>query len=224
MTIDEIYKFVQFMANKEQRGFIKPSEFNMLAKRAQLDVLKERVGKASPAGSVIGYKESAQLSDELYPVTVFETSLSVSNDNFSFPANYLHFVSLTYNGDSVDMISLGELNNRKNSALMRPTFDYPVGVIEANGVRIYVNGGANSDPDTEGIARLTYIKKPSDPNWAYSTVNNIEIYNSSDSTQITLSDATHKEIANRILGYVGINLREADIIQLSTAVNTEQKS
>ena len=45
MTIDEIYKFVQFMANKEQRGFVKPSEFNMLAKRAQLDVLKEKGGR-----------------------------------------------------------------------------------------------------------------------------------------------------------------------------------
>ena len=45
MTVDEVYKFVQFMANKEQRGYINPSEFNMLAKRAQLDVSKEKVGK-----------------------------------------------------------------------------------------------------------------------------------------------------------------------------------
>ena len=74
------------------------------------------------------------------------------------------------------------------------------------------------------MKKITYIKKPSDPNWAYSTVNNIEIYNSSNATQITLSDTTHKEIANRILGYIGINLREADIIQLSTASNVEQKS
>ena len=222
MTIDEIYKFVQFMANKEQRGFIKPSEFNMLAKRAQLDVLKERVGKASPSGSIIGYKESAQLSDELYPVTVFETSLTVSGDLFTFPADYLHFISLKYGFNSVEMVSLGELNSRRGSALVNPSGRYPVGVIEASGVRVYTDTIGESN--TSNDAKLTYIKKPSDPNWAYTIVNNIEIYNSSDSTQITLSDSTHKEIANRILGYVGINLREADIIQLSTASNVEQKS
>tara|TARA_R100000152_G_C6778021_1_gene208336 strand:- start:925 stop:1593 length:669 start_codon:yes stop_codon:yes gene_type:complete len=222
MTIDEIYKFVQFMANKEQRGFIKPSEFNMLAKRAQLDVLKERVGKASPSGSIIGYKDSAQLSDELYPVTVFEASLTVSGDLFTFPADYLHFISLKYGNNSVEMVSLGELNSRRESSLVDPSGRYPVGVIEASGIRVYTDtiGESNTNND----AKLTYIKKPSDPNWAYTIVNNIEIYNSSDSTQITLSDSTHKEIANRILGYVGINLREAEIIQLSTASNVEQKS
>jgi len=222
MTIDEVYKFVQFMANKEQRGYVKPSEFNMLAKRAQLDVIKEKVGKPSPVAGVIGFKDTAQLSDELYPVTVFESNLTVSGDLFTFPADYLHFVSLWYGGESVEMISLGELYKRRSSSLVFPSGEYPVGVIEANGVRIYTDTlGASS---TTFTARLNYIKKPSDPNWAYSTVNSIEIYNSSDSTQLILADSTHKEIANRILGYIGVNLREAEIIQYSDTKNIEQKS
>ena len=45
MTIDELYKFIQFIANKEQRGFIKPSEFNMLAERAQIDLIHDRVAR-----------------------------------------------------------------------------------------------------------------------------------------------------------------------------------
>ena len=40
MTIDEVYRFIQFIANKDQRGFIKPSEFNLAATRAQLDVIE----------------------------------------------------------------------------------------------------------------------------------------------------------------------------------------
>jgi len=222
MTIDEVYKFVQFMANKEQRGYVKPSEFNMLAKRAQLDVIKEKVGKPSPVAGVIGFKDTAQLSDELYPVTVFESNLTVSGDLFTFPADYLHFVSLWYGGESVEMISLGELYKRRSSSLVFPSGEYPVGVIEANGVRIYTDTlGASS---TTFTARLNYIKKPSDPNWAYSTVNSIEIYNSSDSTQLILADSTHKEIANRILGYIGVNLREAEIITYSDGKNMEQKT
>jgi hypothetical protein len=45
MTIGELYRFVQFMANKEQRGFIKPSEFNLLAQQAQLDLIHDRVAR-----------------------------------------------------------------------------------------------------------------------------------------------------------------------------------
>ena len=211
MTIDEIYKFVQFMANKEQRGFIKPSEFNMLAKRAQLDVLKDKVGKVSPAGSVVGFKDSSQMYDELYPVMVFETSLTVSGDLFTLPADYLHFISLKYGIKSVEVVSLGELHSRRNSSLLEPS-----------GIRVFTSGLLDSDTSSE--LKLTYIKKPSDPNWAYSTVNNIEIYNSSNATQITLSDSTHKEIANRILGYIGVNLRESEIITYSESKNEQQKT
>ena len=44
-----------------------------------------------------------------------------------------------------------------------------------------------------------------------------------DRTQITLSDSTHKEIANRILGYIGVNLRESEIITYSESKNEQQK-
>jgi len=222
MTIDEIYKFVQFMANKEQRGFIKPSEFNMLAKRAQLDVLKEKVGKVSPAGSVIGFKDSSQMYDELYPVMVFETSLTVSGDLFTLPADYLHFISLKFGEISVEVVSLGELNSRRNSSLLMPSTTYPIAVIESSGIRVFTSFGGTSNTSSE--LKLTYIKKPSDPNWAFNIVNNIEIYNSSNATQITLSDSTHKEIANRILGYIGVNLRESEIITYSESKNEQQKT
>ena len=45
MTIDELYRFIQLVANKEQRGFIKPSEFNLLAQQAQLDLIHDRVAR-----------------------------------------------------------------------------------------------------------------------------------------------------------------------------------
>ena len=222
MTIDEIYKFVQFMANKEQRGFVKPSEFNMLAKRAQFDVLKEKVGKVSPEGSIVGFKDSSQMNDELYPVMVFETSLTVSGDLFTLPADYLHFVSLKYANRAVEVVSLGEFNSRRNSSLLIPSAGYPIAVIESSGIRVFISEFLSSDTSSE--LKLTYIKNPSDPNLSYTTVNNIEIYNSSNSTQITLSDSTHKEISNRILGYIGVNLREAEIITYSESRNQEQKT
>jgi len=43
MTIDEIYRLVQTFANKEQRGFITPSDFNLLAKQAELELINKRL-------------------------------------------------------------------------------------------------------------------------------------------------------------------------------------
>ena len=43
MSIDEIYRLVQTFANKEQRGFITPSDFNLLAKQAELELINKRI-------------------------------------------------------------------------------------------------------------------------------------------------------------------------------------
>ena len=51
MTIDELYRYIQFIANKEQRGFIKPTEFNLLADRAQMELFTKRYNNLKEATS-----------------------------------------------------------------------------------------------------------------------------------------------------------------------------
>ena len=40
VSIDNVYQQVLVIANKEQRGYITPQEFNLLARKAQLDVFE----------------------------------------------------------------------------------------------------------------------------------------------------------------------------------------
>ncbi len=40
ISIDNVYQQVLVIANKEQRGYITPQEFNLLARKAQLDVFE----------------------------------------------------------------------------------------------------------------------------------------------------------------------------------------
>ena len=62
MTIDEVYRLVQTFANKEQRGFITPSEFNLLAKQAELELYNKRLSivmeKSQPKKAAGYYAES----------------------------------------------------------------------------------------------------------------------------------------------------------------------
>tara|TARA_R100000231_G_scaffold98311_2_gene73425 strand:+ start:1095 stop:1721 length:627 start_codon:yes stop_codon:yes gene_type:complete len=206
------------MANKENRGWLKPSEFNMLAKRAQLDLIKDRVGNPSPDGIANGYKHNQQLTDELR--TVIDTSsLAVSSGNFTIPTDYLFFLNLKFNNSDVEVVTASELNKRRKSHLNAPTQDFPIAIINSNGINIYTGNGSN---ETTGNCILTYVKKPADPKWSFTLVSNVEVYNSSNAVNLTLPESTHKEISHRILSYLGVNIREATVVEYGTTTVLEQ--
>ena len=69
---------------------------------------------------------------------------------------------------------------------------------------------------------LRYINIPTAPNWAFTVVNNVEVYNPSSAVQLVLTEGTHKEIAHRILAYIGVTLREANIVEYGTTTVVEQ--
>ncbi len=209
------------MANKENRGWIKPTEFNLLAERAQLDVLKDRVGTVSPDAVSNGYRENSKLYDELRTVITYDTNLTPNAaGDFAFPADYLYFLNVRFNDREVEIVDHGELTKRRNSFLNPPSEEFPIGVITSAGIRIFNN--ANTGNVSAGALRLTYVSEPATPVWAFSTVNNIEIYNVTGSTQLELPESTHKEIAHRILAYVGVELREASVVEYGTSTVLEQ--
>ena len=41
INIDTVYQTVQALANKEQRGYITPQEFNIFANQAQMDIFEQ---------------------------------------------------------------------------------------------------------------------------------------------------------------------------------------
>ena len=228
------------MANKENRGWIKPSEFNLLADRVQLDIIKDRVGTVSPDGIVNGYKANAQFWDELRPVIAYNVRLdndgdgdfntnnndtSVTADDidvFGTDGDYLYFLSARYNSKPVDMVDMNEVWVRRESYLNPPSEDFPVGIITDQGIRVFTQTANLGGSQDDGQVRLTYIKKPPSPSWGYTVVNNIEIYNSATSIQLTLPESTHKEIAHRILAYIGVTLREQTIVEYGTVTVAEQ--
>lgn len=213
MTIDELYRFVQFLANKDQRGFIKPSEFNLAATRAQLDIIEEKFKSENTHKNL----------DDLAPVVEKATiTYSASNNGaFSFPTRFLHFVSMTFEGSSVELIGHEKLQGRISSELVAPTAAYPVAVIIDDGFEIFASGSEA----TSGTCIITYIKEPLAPNWTSTVVNGAPVYNSSaaDAQELTLPTSTHKDILHKVLEYVGVSLREDDITAFGSSFNESSK-
>jgi len=246
ININDVYKFVQFVANKEQSGFIKPSEFNIAADQAQMQLFMERYNNPAeyqPGRPIprVAYQQSQKISDDLRFFIKRVTLPIDANGMMVYPEDYIHFSKSTYkflkeitvddsssNAGCVDCsdpvngtittnviqkttgvkpVDDFELNKLLSSSIVAPTKEYPILAFFENGIQYY--------PIDLGSAELTYLHRPTKPNWASTMVNNRPVYNAAASTDFEWPEQVFNEIAIRILAFVGINLREAELAQYS---------
>jgi len=223
MTIDEIYRFVQFSANKEQRGFIKPSEFNLLADRAQMELFTQRYNnlkehmnvrtKTASQSTVPGvqYASNQKVLDDLRAFINHDIDLTYDATNrvFDYPANYIHLTSLSHAGRNIKIVNEDKIYSILNSSITPPTLTKPVAVIFNEGIRVYISSDENGVL-ISGV-KCSYLSRPTRPRWAYVEVDNNPLYDPSNSVQVDLPEQTHNELAMKILSYIGINLKDNDV-------------
>jgi hypothetical protein len=232
--INQVYTTVLAIINKDNRGYVSPLEFNLYAELAQMSLFEELFHKYSK--SIV--KQNARMyhsefSDipkhirEVIDIFTSETGISYSNpDLLWYPqANdfYRHVFMYIKNGGDFEEVSKMEINRVLNNNLIAPTLQYPVYISLNGGYRLYpntINGGNVS---------LTYIRKPKQPKWTYQVVGGNPLYNptATDFQDFELPESMFSDLVVKILGYAGVEIREADIIQLAQATeasnsNTEQ--
>ena len=224
IDVNELYEFVKFVANKEQSGYIKPDEFNLVADRAQMQFFMERYNNPAeyqPGRPIprVAFQQSQKVSDDL---RIFVTSEDVSSgdDISALNDDYVHLVSLRTTTDRhVKLLDDAELGHVLNSALTPPSSTYPVAYI--------VDDQINIVPNTT-TCTITYLRRPAKPEWVYfqdadgnptdaTGINPLTypVYDEASSTNLEFPDETFNEIAIRILSFVGINLRENQLSQFA---------
>ena len=229
MTINDVYSAVKFFANKEQRGFVKPSEFNTLAKQAQMELINEKLDKIRKYKSAektgTNYRGSTEdPKDFLAELGRLSKSVNLAYDSsldaFSYPVDMLHLQFLTHitttnSIDSLNTIQIVEddnINYILRSNLSAPSTLYPVAVRTSKGFEVF--------PTTiQANVKAKYYKEPSSPRWGYQASGTDYIYNSNLSTQFELPESCHNDIIIKILKYIGVSLRDAELS--SYAVQTE---
>tara|TARA_R110000824_G_scaffold133657_4_gene296462 strand:- start:10713 stop:11633 length:921 start_codon:yes stop_codon:yes gene_type:complete len=285
MTIDELYRFVQLIANKEQRGFIKPSEFNLLAQQAQMDLIHDRLARYKTEAEVTGKSskvlvQNHSVLDDIRSV-VFRKQLTYDDSGlgvWKYPENemdakgkmsgeYLHFLRLYHipgnatpdsndvepgtpninddGGDpnkellrgKIQLITHDQLSYRLHSEILYPDSESYIAVMFDKGFEIYgFESGINAGGIQSEIAELkdsdykqiylVYIAKPPSPHWGYTMVNNQYVYNpsSANTQELALPSKTHREIAQRMLSYIGISLRDQEPMAYAEAKIKEQSA
>ncbi len=228
MNINEIYNAVKFFANKEQKGFVKPSEFNTLAQQAQQEVFNEKMDKIRKFKSAerTGTNYRASVEDPTDFLSEISNLLVDNNLSYNTSTNlfnrigsdsYIEEIYYTNSGGKptkVEIVSKHNINKLLRSNLIAPSVDYPVALLKSNGIEVFPTN------ITSGI-KMSYYNIISNPTFSYVASGDDYVYNSSTSVEFELPESTHNDIIIKICKYIGINLRDAELTNY--AVQTENQ-
>lgn len=205
--INEVYQLVNFIADKNGRGYIPPAKFNLLAKASQLEFVSTRIGNIKDPSN--GYKSSRRIDVDLRPFLYGPITVAINTSgDFVYPYGFMWPDSWSKNDFAeITEVQSDEYPAIKHSTIIPPTADYPV--------IIFNNPYGFVDPYSIGSFKMSYIKYPSDPVWGYTVVNDSPVYNPATSTDFTLRDINMMDIVSLILEKVGMNLNKEQLLQFS---------
>lgn len=211
--IDEVKQLVDFIADKNGRGYIPPAQFNLFAKMSQLEFLSSRLGNIKQLNQQgvppFGYKSTRRIDVDLRPFLYGPETIPInSQGNWNYPYGHLWPDSFSKNDFSeITEIDEDEYPSIKHSQIIPPTADYPI--------LIFRNPYGFIDPYSIGSFKYSYIKTPPDPVWGYDVVNDVPVYNESRSVDFTLRQISITDITVLILEKVGIYLDKPQLLQFS---------
>ena len=215
VNIDTVYQRVLALANKEQRGYITPQEFNLFANQAQMDIFEQYFYDINQFSRIPGndteYSDMLNYLEE--KIHFFETEKSVNKNatgtfyNFQSTANPYKIGSVSYNGSNCEKINANKIEKINKSPLLKPSISRPVYVIK-NDYQIYIYPQDIIDPIV-----VNYIRKPEEVEWA--SINGL--YNLTNSVDFELHPSEETKLVIKILGLAGITLKDPALYQIAGA-------
>ena len=246
VSIDTVYQRVLAIANKEQRGYITPQEFNLFAHQAQIEIFEQYFYDVNQWTRQHG--NDSTYSDML-------TNLQEKIDLFNA---YEKRANVIDNYGNIDIDGIGDLhrigsvivkyleeptsvvaepqtwkanNVYGNSPLAKPNKKRPVYLRHENPlgkqtmqIRPYprksIFNPTSNTYSYKDIAQIYYTRKPTPPNWNHMIVNDKALYNLTESTDFELHPSEESELVYRILAFAGISMQKPTLTQ--TAAGLEQ--
>ena len=240
INVNTVYQTVLLILNKEQRGYITPDEFNKTATQVQLDIFEQYFDDLNQQLRVpqadADYSDRQLSIDEKISIFKAIGSCAYSGSSFSLPTtdeisgktvvyndmpgfNQVAFYKLgtvTYEAKDQYPVELQRLQrfdfyNIEKSPLTRSTKFLPTYLYESS--KLFIK------PDViTGDIKASFLRKPLNVNWSYSTGSLGQyVYSEGSSQDFELLPSEQVEVITRILKYSGIIIRDPQIVQAASS-------
>ena len=235
INVDTVYQKVLAIANKEQRGYITPQEFNLFANQAQHDIFEQYFYDLNQFGRVPGNDtEYADMLDMLnekispFNFTSDELVRIGTTNKFILPENLYRLGTVILGNPStitdigtteIERVLPNEILYLLKSKLTEPTKQRPVYVMKQN------PGGSNDHiisvyPVTitgtgTNTIKCTYIRKPNNVKWGYIVINEKALYNNNTSVDFDLLPSEESDLVIKILTLAGVSIKDNNLYQIA---------
>lgn len=238
--INSVRNTVLAVLNKNNYGYISPSDFNLYAKQVQMEFFEEYFSQYNKLVNmvnqrILGTSYADLLRVKSQDVEVFSRTASLTQ--VAAGENRYYLPSLTTTGDEyflmnkvlyydasgdervfkgeVEKVNHSKITMLNNSLLTAPTEVYPAYTMEGSIITVYP-----SSINLPNEIDAQYFRYPKDPKWTYITLANGEpAFDQSqpDYQDFELSPQDEYKIVVKILQYCGVSIRENEVVQFGMA-------
>ena len=216
VNIDTVYQRVLALANKEQRGYITPQEFNLFANQAQMDIFEQYFYDLNQFRRLPG-------NDTIYAdiVNMLEEKISIFKEGpkTATHGSYTHNISdlytitdINFSGKVAEEIRYEDWYKTQNTPLTKATNNRPIWYRK--------DGKIYWDPQSLGAASINYIRKPKEANWTYILVGENALVNPTEADgyqDFELHPSEETELVLKILSLSGITLQDPGLQQVAAS-------
>ena len=213
VNIDNVYQKVLAIANKEQRGYITPQEFNLFADQAQMDIFEQYFYDINQFNRVPGnsteYADMLTLLEEKIAPFKNIKLLNYHSPYFQKPKELYRVGTIETGYGEVEQITHKEYLSIKLSPLAKPTLKRAVYIDMPRGFRLY--------PTFTNNVHCHYIRKPAKAKWAYNIIGDHALYDGDLADDFQLHASEENNLIVKILALAGISIKDPSIYQIATA-------
>ena len=223
VKIDTVYQTVLALANKEQRGYITPQEFNLFAIQAQMQIFEQYFYDLNQflraPGNNTSHSDMVDLLEE--KISLFERTGVAVGGGTQLPENLykLQQVKWTEFGQTYDVeyVSQKTYTQMRRISIIKPTDERLVYIRNAFGIAV-----VGKEQKTIGVT-CNYIKAPENPSWTYVVVGEKALFNpDGGAVDFELHHSEQTELVTRILGLAGITLKDQSLYQIASNEESKQ--
>jgi hypothetical protein len=235
VSIDTVYQRVLTLANKEQRGYITPQEFNLLANQAQMEIFEQYFADLYLINGKPG--NTQEFADPISVIYEKIGEFDVDQNNAWMAANMpiffpptmnipwgqiYKFGTVRVNNNQVELVNGKDFDAAQMSPLTAPSITRPIGNINALGLSVAIGDNVFATPANADMS-ISYTMRPPDVQWAYVIVNDKALYNDNISVDFELHASEETELVYKILKLAGVNLKAAEIVQVGQTLESTNK-